>query len=158
MTGELFKLNTKIDVSHIPYKGSSPALTDLVGGQVQMMFDNMPSAWPLVQAGKLRALAVTAPARSPAAPDVPTMAEAGFEGFDVSSWFGFMAPAKTPDAIVQKLNAAITKALSKPDVQKRLMDLGAVTIPMTTTEFDGFVKKEVATWGAVVKASGVSVD
>lgn len=158
MTGELFKLNTKIDISHIPYKGSSPALTDLVGGQVQMMFDNMPSAWPLVQSGKLRALAVTAPARSPAAPDVPTMAEAGFEGFDVSSWFGFMAPAKTPDAIVQKLNAAITKALLKPEVQKRLMDLGAITLPMTTTEFDGFVKKEVATWGAVVKASGVTAD
>ena len=153
-----FKLNTKIDVSHIPYKGSSPALTDLVGGQVQMMFDNMPSALPLVQSGKLRALAVTAPARSPAAPDVPTMAEAGFEGFDVSSWFGLMAPAKTPDAIVQKLNAAVTKALAKPEVQKRLMDLGAVTQTMTAAEFDAFVKKEVATWGAVVKASGVTAD
>ena len=123
-----------------------------------MMFDNMPSALPLVQSGKLRALAVTAPARSPAAPDVPTMAEAGFEGFDVSSWFGLMAPAKTPDAIVQKLNAAVTKALAKPEVQKRLMDLGAVTQTMTAAEFDAFVKKEVATWGAVVKASGVTAD
>ena len=158
MTGELFKLNTKIDVSHIPYKGSAPALTDLVGGQVQMMFDNMPSAWPLVQSGKLRALAVTAPARSPAAPDVPTMAEAGFAGFDVSSWFGLMAPAKTPDAIVQKLNAALTKALLKPEVQKRLMDLGAVTIPMTTSEFGGFVKNEVTSWGAVVKSSGITAE
>lgn len=158
MTGELFKLNTKIDISHIPYKGSAPALTDLVGGQVQMMFDNMPSAWPLVQAGKLRALAVTAPKRSGAAPDVPTMAEAGFEGFDVSSWFGLMAPAKTPDAIVQKLNAAVAKALAKPEVQKRLIDLGAIPSPMTTAEFDAFVKKEVATWGAVVKASGVKAE
>jgi len=158
MTGELFKLQTKIDISHIPYKGSSPALTDLMGGQVQMMFDNMPSAWPQVQSGKLRALAVTAPARSPAAPDVPTMAEAGFEGFDVSSWFGFMAPAKTPDAIVEKLNAAVTKALAKPEVQKRLLDLGAIPQPMTAAEFNTFVKKEVDTWGTVVKASGVQAD
>lgn len=158
MTGELFKLNTKIDISHIPYKGSSPALTDLVGGQVQMMFDNMPSALPLVQAGKLRALAVTAPKRSAAAPDVPTMAELGFEGFDVSSWFGLMAPAKTPDAIVQKINAAVAKALAKPEVQKRLLDLGAIPSPMTTAEFDAFVKKEVSTWGAVVKASGIRAD
>ncbi len=158
MTGELFKLQTKTDMSHIPYKGSSPALTDLVGGQVQMMFDNMPSAWPLVQSGKLRALAVTAPVRSPAAPDVPTMAEAGFEGFDVSSWFGLMAPAQTPDAVVQKLNAAVAKALAKPELQKRLLDLGAIPQPMTVTEFDTFVKKEVATWGAVVKAANVQAD
>ncbi len=158
MTGELFKLQTKIDMSHIPYKGSSPALTDLVGGQVQMMFDNMPSAWPLVQSGKLRALAVTAPARSPAAPDVPTMAEAGFEGFDVSSWFGLMAPAQTPDAVIQKLNAAVAKALAKPEVQKRLLDLGAVPQPMTAAQFGAFVKSEVSTWGAVVKAAGVQAD
>lgn len=158
MTGELFKINTKIDISHIPYKGSSPALTDLVGGQVQMMFDNMPSALPLVQAGKLRALAVTAPKRSAAAPDVPTMAELGYEGFDVSSWFGLMAPAKTPDAIVQKINAAVAKALAKPEVQKRLLDLGADPTSMTSAQFDAFVKKEVSTWGAVVKASGASLD
>ena len=158
MTGELFKLQTKIDMSHIPYKGSSPALTDLVGGQVQMMFDNMPSAWPLVQSGKLRALAVTAPVRSPAAPEVPTMAEAGFEGFDVSSWFGLMAPAQTPDAVVQKINLAVAKALAKPELQKRLLDLGANPEPMTVAQFDSFVKKEVTTWGAVVKQANVQAD
>ena len=158
MTGELFKINTKIDVSHIPYKGSSPAMTDLVGGQVQFMFDNMPSALPLVQSGKLRALAVTSPKRSPAAPDVPTMAEAGFEGFDVSSWFGLMAPAKTPDAVVQKLNAAVAKALAKPELQKRLADLGSTSQAMTSAEFSDFVKNEVKVWGGVVKASGAQVD
>ncbi|NDY83872.1 tripartite tricarboxylate transporter substrate binding protein [Orrella sp. NBD-18] len=158
MTGELFKINTKIDVSHIPYKGSSPAMTDLVGGQVQFMFDNMPSALPLVQSGKLRALAVTSPQRSAAVPDVPTMAEAGFPGFDVSSWFGLMAPAKTPDAVVQKLNAAVAKALASPELKKRLADLGATSQSMTTAEFGDFVKNEVKVWGDVVKASGAQVD
>lgn len=158
MTGELFKINTKIDVSHIPYKGSSPAMTDLVGGQVQFMFDNMPSALPLVKSGKLRALAVTAPQRSPAAPDVPTMAEAGFPGFDVSSWFGLMAPAKTPDAIVQKLNAAVAKALTKPELKSRLAELGSTSQSMTSAEFGDFVKNEVKVWGGVVKASGAQVD
>ena len=158
MAGELFKLQTKIDVAHIPYKGSSPALTDLVGGQVQFMFDNMPSAWPQVQAGKLKPLAVTTLTRSPNAPDLPTMAEAGFAGFDVSSWFGLMAPAKTPPAIIDKINAAVIKALAKPDVQKRLLDLGAVPQNMTPTEFSAFVQKEVDTWGPVVKASGATVD
>lgn len=158
MTGELFKINTKIDVSHIPYKGSSPAMTDLVGGQVQFMFDNMPSALPLVKSGKLRALAVTAPQRSAAAPDVPTMAEAGFPGFDVSSWFGLMAPAKTPDAVVQKLNAAVAKALTKPELQSRLAELGSTSQSMTSAEFGDFVKNEVKVWGGVVKASGAQVD
>lgn len=158
MTGELFKINTKIDVSHIPYKGSSPALTDLVGGQVQFMFDNMPSAMPLIKSGKLRALAVTAPERSVAAPDVPTMAEAGYPGFDVSSWFGLMAPAQTPGAIVQKLNTAVAKALAKPELQKRLIELGANPQPMTIAEFSAFVNKEVQTWATVVKTSGASVD
>ena len=158
MAGELFKLQTKLDVAHIPYKGSSPALTDLVGGQVQFMFDNMPSAWPQVQAGKLKPLAVTTLTRSPNAPALPTMAESGFPGFDVSSWFGLMAPAKTPAAIVDKINAAVLKALAKPDVQKRLLDLGAVPQDMTPAEFGAFVQKEVDTWGPVVKASGATVD
>jgi len=158
MAGELFKLQTKLDVAHIPYKGSSPAVTDLIGGQVQYMFDNMPSAWPQVQAGKLRALAVTTPTRSPAAPNLPTMQEAGFKGFDVSSWFGLMAPAGTPAPIVDKLNAAVLKALAKPDVQKKLQDLGAEPQKTTPAEFGAFIKKEVDTWGPVVKASGAKVD
>ena len=158
MAGELFKLETKLDVAHIPYKGSSPAVTDLIGGQVQFMFDNMPSAWPHVQAGKLRALAVTTPTRSPTAPNVPTMQESGFKGFDVSSWFGLMAPAGTPAPIIDKLNAAVLKALAKPDVQKKMQDLGAEPQKTTPAEFGAFIKKEVDTWGPVVKASGAKVD
>lgn len=158
MAGELFKLETKLDVSHIPYKGSSPAVTDLIGGQVQYMFDNMPSAWPQVQAGKLRALAVTTPTRSPAAPNVPTMQEAGFKGFDVSSWFGLMAPAGTPAPIIDKLNAAVLKALAKPDVQKKMLELGAEPQHTTPAQFGAFIKKEVDTWAPVVKASGAKVD
>ena len=155
MTGELFKVQTKLDIAHIPYKGSSPALTDLVGGQVQLMFDNMPSAWPLVQAGKLRALAVSSPKRSPVAPDLPTMDESGFPGFDVSSWFGLAAPLGTPKDIIDKLNASVNKALAKPDVQKVLHDLGAFTQPMSVAEFTQFVQTETATWGKVVKEAGV---
>ena len=158
MAGELFKLETKLDVAHIPYKGSSPAVTDLIGGQVQYMFDNMPSAWPQVQAGKLRALAVTTPTRSPAAPNVPTMQESGFKGFDVSSWFGLMVPAGTPAPIIDKLNAAVLKALAKPEVQKRMMELGAEPQKTSPAEFGAFIKKEVDTWAPVVKASGDKVD
>ena len=158
LTGELFKLQTRIDVAHIPYKGSSPALTDLVGGQVQFMFDNMPSSWPLVQSGKLRALAVTSAKRSAAAPALPTMTELGYKDFDISSWFGLMAPAGTPAAIIDKLNAAVNKALAKPDVQKRLADLGADVQQLSPAEFSAFVRKEVDTWGPVVKSSGATAD
>jgi len=158
MAGELFKQQANVDISHIPYKGSSPALTDLVGGQVQLMFDNMPSAWPLVQAGKLKPLAVTTLTRSPTAPELPTVAESGFPGFDVSSWFGLAAPVGTPAPIVDKINAAVLKALSNPEVQKRFAELGAVSRPLTPAEFSAFVKKEVDTWGPVVKASGATVD
>src|SRR3546814_209922 len=131
MAGELFKQVANIDAAHIPYKGSSPAMTDLLGGQVDYMFDNMPSAWPHVEAGKLRALAVTTADRSKTAPDLPTMQESGYPTFDVSSWFGVIAPKGTPDEVVNKLNATILAALAKPDVQKRLADLGAV--PAKTT-------------------------
>ena len=158
LTGELFKLQTKIDVAHIPYKGSSPALTDLVGGQVQFMFDNMPSSWPLVQSGKLRALAVTSAKRSAAAPDLPTMTELGYKDFDISSWFGLMAPAGTPAPIIDKLNAAVNKALAKPDVRKRLADLGADVQLLSPAEFGAFVKKAVDTWGPVVRSSGATAD
>jgi len=158
MTGELFKFQTKLDISHIPYKGSAPALTDLVGGQVQLMFDNMPTAWPLVQAGKLRALAVTSPQRAAVAPDVPTMAESGFPGFDVSSWFGLAAPAGTPKEIIEKLNASMNKALTKTEVQKRLADLGASNGAGTVAQFAQFVQSETTKWSTVVKGAGVKAE
>ena len=158
MTGELFKFQTKLDISHIPYKGSAPALTDLVGGQVQLMFDNMPTAWPLVQAGKLRALAVTSPQRAAVAPDVPTMAESGFPGFDVSSWFGLAAPAGTPKEIIEKLNASMNKALTKTEVQKRLADLGASNGAGTVAQVAQFVQSETTKWSTVVKGAGVKAE
>ncbi|MDX3904788.1 MAG: tripartite tricarboxylate transporter substrate binding protein [Pigmentiphaga sp.] len=158
MAGELFKLRAGVEAMHVPYKGSAPAMTDLIGNQVQMMFDNMPSAWPHVQAGKLRALAVTTAERSATAPDIPTMKEAGFDKFDVSSWFGLIAPAGTPQDVVDKLNASVQKALAKPDVQQRFKDLGAVTAKTTPAEFGAFIKSEVDTWATVVKASGAKVE
>ncbi|HEY9274503.1 tripartite tricarboxylate transporter substrate binding protein, partial [Achromobacter sp.] len=158
MAGELFKMQTGIDVLHVPYKGSAPAVTDLIGGQVQFMFDNMPSSWPHVQSGKLRALAVTTTERSKSAPDVPTMKESGFANFDVSSWFGLIAPAGTPPEVVNKLNAAMVKALDKPEVQLSFEKLGAVGVKTTPAEFGQFIKSEVEGWAPVVKASGAKVD
>jgi tripartite-type tricarboxylate transporter receptor subunit TctC len=158
MAGELFKQLADIDVVHIPYKGSSPAVTDLIGGQVDFMFDNMPSSWPQVEGGKLRALAVTTAERSKAAPDLPTMQEEGFPTFDVSSWFGVIAPKGTPDDVVEKLNKAIRAALAKPAVQSQMDDLGAIVADTTPEQFGDFIKSEVENWGKVVTASGATVD
>lgn len=158
MAGELFKLETGLKTLHVPYKGSSPALTDLMGGQVQFMFDNMPSAWPHVQSGKLRALAVTTADRSASAPDLPTMIEAGFPNFDVSSWFGLLAPKGTPPEVVERINAAVNKALAKPEVKERFAGLGAVPGAGSSADFQNFIKTEVDRWAKVVKASGATVD
>lgn len=158
MAGELFKQSAGIDAVHIPYKGSAPAMADLIGGQVDYMFDNMPSAWPHVESGSLRALAVTTADRSKTAPDLPTMQESGFPSFDVSSWFGVIAPKGTPDEIVNKLNEVMLAALAKPAVQKSLEDLGAVPAKTTPAEFGAFIKSEVEGWAKVVTASGATVD
>jgi len=158
MAGELFKQLNDIDVQHIPYKGSAPAMSDLIGGQVDYMFDNMPSAWPHAQGGALRALAVTTAERSDAAPDLPTMQESGFETFDVSSWFGIIGPKGIPEDIVNKLNQAVQVALDNPDVQKNLAELGAVPVKGTPAEFGEFLNNEVESWAEVVKGSGATVD
>lgn len=158
MAGELFKLRAGVDVAHIPYKGSANAVTDLIGGQVEYMFDNMPSAWPHVESGKLRALAVTTAARSETAPDLPTMQESGFPDFDVSSWFGVIGPKGMPEDVVNTLNKAIRDALAKPEVRERLRGLGAVPADTSPQEFGQFIKTEVETWGPVVEASGARVD
>lgn len=123
LSGEMFKMQTKLNMLHIPYKGSAPAVTDLLGGRVQSMFDNAPSALPHVKAGKLRPIAITSAQRSPLLPDVPTVAESGFPGFDVQSWFSLAAPAGTPQPIIAQLNAALNKALATPDVRQRLQDM-----------------------------------
>jgi len=158
MSAELFKMLTGVKITHVPYKGSAPAVSDLLGGQVQMMFDNAPSAMPHVKAGKLRALAVTSPRRIPALPDVPTVIESGVAGFDVFSWFALFAPAGTPKEIVAKLNAHANQALAKPDVQARMADLGAESVGGTTERLASHVNAEVARWSKVVKESGARAD
>ncbi|RZL43138.1 MAG: tripartite tricarboxylate transporter substrate binding protein [Variovorax sp.] len=158
LSGELFKQMTQIDMQHVPYKGSAPAVADLIGGQTAIMFDNMPSVMPHVKAGKLRAMAVTTARRSPALPDVPTIAESGVPGYDTSSWFGLLAPTGTPPEVVAKLNAAILKALADPDVKTKLAEQGAEPHPEKPEQFAAFIGSETAKWGKVVKESGASVD
>ncbi len=158
LSGELFKMLAKVDMVHIPYKGSAPAMIDMVGGQVQVMFDNMPSALPHVKAGKLRALAVTSAQRSPSAPDVPTMGEAGVPGFDVQSWFGLVAPKGTPKDIIARVNAEAVKALGSADIKERFMDLGAVPGPMSPEGFGEYIRAEISRWSEVVKVSGAKAD
>ena len=158
LSGELFKMLAKVDMVHIPYKGSAPAMTDMIGGQVQVMFDNMPSALPHVKGGKLRALAVTSAQRSPSAPDIPTMGEAGVAGFDVQSWFGLVAPKGTPKDIIVRLNAEAVKALASADIKERFMDLGAVPGPMSPEAFGEYIRSEIIRWSEVVKVSGAKVE
>jgi tripartite-type tricarboxylate transporter receptor subunit TctC len=158
LSGELFKLTAGVDITHIPYKGSAPAMTDLLGGQVQSMFDNAPSALQHVRAGKLRPLAVTSAQRSPAAPDVPTMAEAGLPGYEVTSWFGLFVPANTPKPIVDKLNVEVNKALDAPDMKESLAKLGAEPAGTTPQQLGSFLASETEKWTRVVKASGATVD
>ena len=158
MAGELFKVRTGLKTQHVPYKGSAPAVTDLIGGQVQFMFDNMPASWPHVQSGKLKALAVTTKTRSPSAPNLPTVEESGVTPFDVSSWFGLVAPKGTPKEVIDKLNKAMNEAFDKPNVKEAYAKLGAVSEKNTPAQFKEFIRSEVESWAPVVKASGARVD
>ena len=158
LSGELFKGMTGVQMQHIPYKGSPPALTDVMGGQVSMTFDNITTAWALAKGGKLRALAVTTTKRSPVAPDVPTLAESGLPGYEVGSWQGVFAPAGTPPEIIKRLNAEMVKIVNMPDVKEKLTALGAEPVGNTPEEFAAFVKAEGVKWGDVVKKSGAKVD
>jgi tripartite-type tricarboxylate transporter receptor subunit TctC len=158
LSGELFKAMTGTDIVHVPYKGSGPAVTDLLGGQVQMMFDNMPSSLPHVKAGKLRALGVTSAKRSPALPEVPTIAEAGVPGYDATSWFGILAPAGTPEPVVTRLQGAIVQALGEPEMRQRMADLGAEPVGDTPAEFGQFIAAEIAKWAKVVNDAGVKLE
>ena len=158
LSGELFKGMAGVDMQHIPYKGSPPALTDVMGGSVTMTFDNITTAWPLAKGGKLRALAVTTTKRSPVAPEVPTLAESGLPGYEVGSWQGVFAPAGLPPDIVKRLNTEVVKIINMPDVQKKMIELGAEPVGNSSEEFGAFVKSEVAKWGDVVKKSGAKVD
>jgi len=158
LSGEMFKMQTKLNMLHIPYKGSAPAVTDLLGGQVQSMFDNAPSALPHVQAGKLRAIAITSAQRSPLLPDVPTVAESGFPGFDVQSWFGLAAPVGTPQPVIAQVNAALGKVLAAPEVRQRLQDMLATPEPGTPAQMRAFAQGEIQRWREVVKQSGAKAE
>ena len=158
LSGELFKVMAGVQMTHIPYKGSAPALQDLIGGQVQLMFDNLPSALPQIKGGKLRALAVTSATRAAALPDVPTVAEAGLPGFEASSWFGVLAPAGTPVAIIARLNAEIAKWLASPEAREKLASQGANAAGGSPEDFAKHIAAETAKWQKVVKESGAKVD
>ena len=158
LTPELFSMMAGVKMNHIPYKGSAPALSDVMAGNAQVAFDFMTSAMPFVRGGKLKGLATTGPVRSPAAPDLPTVAEAGVAGFNVIGWNGVMAPAGTPPEVIAKLNAEIRKALAAPDVVERIGGLGATATWSSPADFGTLVGAEIAKWGKVVKASGAKID
>jgi len=157
LAGELFKSMTKVDIVHVPYKGNVPAITDLLGGQTSMAFATMPTVLPHVRAGKLRPLAVLGTVRSPALPDVPTVAES-VPGFEVSNWIGFFGPAGMPPAIVARLNAEVQKIMRSPEIQKRLESEGAKFIPMSPEQFANFQKAELAKWAKTIKDANIKVD
>lgn len=157
LSGELFKSLAKVDMQHVPYKGSAPAVTDLLGNQIAIMFDNLPSSMQHIRNGKLRAIAVTTPKRSPELPDVPTIGEF-VPGYEATSWFGLFAPAHTPQPVVDKINAALFKALGSADVKKKLSEQGAEPYVEKPAQFTAFIATETAKWSKVVKDSGASVD
>lgn len=158
LSGELFNTLAQVRLVHVPYKGSALAVTDLMSGQVQSMFDNLSSSLPHIKAGKLRPLAVTSARRSVAAPDIPTMAEAGLPEFEVTSWFALVAPAKTPKAIVARLNNEVRRILEQPGVKARLAELGADVAPSTPEALAELITSETAKWARVVNAIGAKID
>ncbi|MCA3069939.1 MAG: tripartite tricarboxylate transporter substrate binding protein [Rhodocyclaceae bacterium] len=158
LTTELFSLRAGVKMNHVPYKGGAPAMMDLVAGQVSLMFDNIPTAIAQVRANKVRALAVAQAKRTPAAADIPTMAESGFPGFEVLSWQGFLAPAGTPGAVVNRLNADILKVLAQPDVRERLTAQGIEIRTSTPAEFAAIIRADAEIWAKVVKATGTKIE
>lgn len=159
LAGEAFKVAAGIEnMQHVPYKGSSPALTDLLGGQVQLMFDSLPSSQPFIKAGTLKAIAVTTQRRSSALTNVPTISESGLPGFNFSTWYGMWAPASTPPAIVEKLSSEISQITRLPEVREKFLALGAEPVGNTAEEFSAFNRSELAKWARIVKQSGARVD
>jgi tripartite-type tricarboxylate transporter receptor subunit TctC len=155
LSGEMFKLKTGTDIIHVPYKGAGPAVADLMAGQVTMMIDNLPSSLPHIQAGKLRALAVTSKERVAELPDVPSLRELGFEDFQVTAWFGLMAPGGTPQPIIDQLYKTISSILSEPDIRKRLTELGGTPGGQPPAQFTSFIAEERVRWMQLIKATGL---
>lgn len=159
LAGELFKKLTGTDMVHIPYKGSAPATADLLAGRVHLMFDNLASALPNIRAGKVRALAVTTATRSSFVPELPTLQEGGLAGFDLTTWWGVMAPARTPDAVVERLAAEIGKAIEAPELKERLRAMGSEALAVRTpAQFTAFVQRELQVYGELVRRSGAKAD
>jgi tripartite-type tricarboxylate transporter receptor subunit TctC len=157
LAGELFKKLAGIDIVHVPYRGAAPAMNDLVSGQIPMLFDNMPAIHPQALAGAIRPLAVAGASRSPLFPELPTMAEAGVPGFEASSWFGLVAPAKTPPEVMKILTDAVMKVLRDPDIAKKLADVGAEPGSLSGSEFGAYLHSEADKWGKVVKDANVVI-
>lgn len=158
LTAELFKTTAKLDMIHVPYKGSAPAITDLLGGHAPIMFDSTIAILPHIKAGKVKAIAVTSAKRSSQLPDVPTFAEAGLPGVESYAWYGFFAPAKTPKEIIAKLNSETVKVMKTPEFQKILQETGSDFVGDTPENFAAFIKAEAAKWSKVVKESGATID
>jgi tripartite-type tricarboxylate transporter receptor subunit TctC len=157
LSGELFKRMAGIEMLHVPYRGAGPALNDLLPGRVDVMFNNIGAVLPLIRGGKLRGLAVTTAKRTPAAPELPPIAEAGVPGFDVSSWYALFAPARTAPEVVRKMHADIVAALSDPVTRERLEQLGVVVVGSTPAELATFLRAEMHKWGPVIKEAGISI-
>ncbi len=158
LSGELLKTITGVNMTHVPYKGTGPSLVDLMGGQIDVVFANLPAVVPMVQAGQLKGIAVTTATRAAALPQIPTMIEGGVRGYDVSSWFAVFVPARTPKPIVNKINAEVVKILKTPDTQRRLVELGAEPMFKTPEEGNRFFHDEIEKWAKVVKASGAKAN
>jgi tripartite-type tricarboxylate transporter receptor subunit TctC len=155
---ELFKLMAGVNLNHIPYKGSAPAVTDLIGGQVEALFDNTPNVLPHVRAGRLRALAVSSPKRSALVPDLPTVDEAGVPGYLMQVWFGVVAPAATPKDVIAKLNAEVNRIISSPDIKERFAQAGVEVIGGSPESFGAHIKEQAEIWGKVVKEAAIKAD
>jgi len=158
LSGEMFKQMAQVALTHVPYKGSPPALTDLLGGQVPVMFDGLNTSFPHIRSGRARAIAVTTAKRAPVLPETPTLAESGLAGFDSATWTGLLAPAATPASVLDRLNGEVVKALNAPDARERLVGLGSEVAPMTRAEFAAYLRAEIAKWARVVKAAGIRID
>jgi tripartite-type tricarboxylate transporter receptor subunit TctC len=158
LAGELFKTMAGVDMTHVPYKGAAPAMQDLIGGQIQLMFDNLASSLTQVRAGKVKALAVTTARRTALAPDLPTIAESGLPGFDISTWFGIFVPAGTSREVIEKLHGEFVRALATPDVRERMLNLGAEPVGGNPAEFAAYIRSEADKYARVIKASGARAD